>query len=192
VPDAQDAADEAAAEEDEDSSSDDGDMAEDGSWQQMEYPDEEQLEQADDDAGPAESAAAADGDEASEQLPMSVVEALQSHKWRAPDAQRQQLQQQKQQAAQQSTAGAEQQPQQQQQQQQRSQQQQPEQRTEPLRLSETNPMYLPVLTDEDLDNDPPGHKSGYVAVIGRPNAGEQAYRRCLIVGGSCCLPGHCG
>jgi hypothetical protein len=42
---------------------------------------------------------------------------------------------------------------------------------EPLELSEASPMYLPVLTDEDLENDPPGHKSGYVAVIGRPNAG---------------------
>jgi GTP-binding protein Era len=45
---------------------------------------------------------------------------------------------------------------------------------EPLELSEASPMYLPVLTDEDLDNDPPGHKSGYVAVIGRPNAGEDS------------------
>jgi hypothetical protein len=41
----------------------------------------------------------------------------------------------------------------------------------PIKLSERNPMYLPVLTDEDLAADPPGHKSGYVAVIGKPNAG---------------------
>jgi hypothetical protein len=45
------------------------------------------------------------------------------------------------------------------------------QQPEPLELLESSPMYLPVLTDEDLEADPPGHKSGYVAVIGRPNAG---------------------
>lgn len=33
------------------------------------------------------------------------------------------------------------------------------------------PRYLPYLTDEDLAEDPPDHKSGYVAVIGKPNAG---------------------
>lgn len=44
--------------------------------------------------------------------------------------------------------------------------------SEPIILRETNSMYVPVLTDEDLEKDPPGHKSGYVAVIGRPNAGR--------------------
>jgi hypothetical protein len=38
-------------------------------------------------------------------------------------------------------------------------------------LNERSPMYVPVLTDEDLAADPPGHRSGYVAVIGKPNAG---------------------
>jgi hypothetical protein len=46
------------------------------------------------------------------------------------------------------------------------------QRFEPVVLNEKSPMYIPVLTDEDLAADPPGHKSGYVAVIGKPNAGE--------------------
>lgn len=46
-------------------------------------------------------------------------------------------------------------------------------RPDPVVLKESNPMYIPVLTDEDLDSDPPGHKSGYVAVIGRPNAGKR-------------------
>lgn len=44
-------------------------------------------------------------------------------------------------------------------------------RAGPVELPERSPMYLPVLTDEDLAADPPGHKSGYVAVIGKPNAG---------------------
>jgi hypothetical protein len=149
---------EAAADEDEDSSSEDDDVALDDSWQQFEGADEQQLEIPDDDAASADSAlssAAEDGDEAPEQMPQSVVEALQTHTWPSNKAHQQQKQQQIQQ------------------QQPRSQQQQ-QQRVEPLRLNETNPMYLPVLTDEDLDNDPPGHQSGYVAVIGRPNAGEQA------------------
>lgn len=178
VLDAEDAEDAADADEDEDSSSDDADMAVDDAWQQNEGPDEQQPAPADDEAG-LDIAAAAEGDEATEQLPLSVVEALQSHTWPSMNAQRKQLQQQKQQAAQQSTAGSEQQPKQQRQQQ-RAQQQPPEQRTEPLRLSETNPMYLPVLTDEDLDNDPPGHKSGYVAVIGRPNAGKSTLINAIV------------
>jgi hypothetical protein len=162
---------EVEADEDEDSSSEDDDVALDDSWQQFEGADEQQLLDADDEAGPASAAADAEdategGDEAIEQLPQSVVEALQTHSWPSNKGQRQQ---QKQQGAQQGQdSSSEQQPKQQQQ---RPQQQ--EQRTEPLRLSETNPMYLPVLTDEDLENDPPGHKSGYVAVIGRPNAGER-------------------
>lgn len=47
---------------------------------------------------------------------------------------------------------------------------------EAVELPEVSPMYLPVLTDEDLAADPPGHVSGYVAVIGRPNAGTQTQR----------------
>ena len=31
--------------------------------------------------------------------------------------------------------------------------------------------YLPYLTDADLAEDSPDHQSGYVAVIGKPNAG---------------------
>jgi hypothetical protein len=87
-------------------------------------------------------------------------------------------------------------PQQQQQQQEGQQQQQQQQRAgrqggsggdslrEPVRLSESSPMYLPVLTDEDLDNDPPGHKSGYVAVIGRPNAGGPSLKGWSTVAGN--------
>jgi hypothetical protein len=60
---------------------------------------------------------------------------------------------------------------QQQQQQQHKQRQEAYVPLEPVQLSEKSPMYLPVLTDEDLAADPPDHKSGYVAVIGRPNAG---------------------
>ena len=40
-------------------------------------------------------------------------------------------------------------------------------RSQNLYLAEDDPMWAPALTDEDLDNDPPGHKSGYVAVIGK-------------------------
>jgi hypothetical protein len=32
--------------------------------------------------------------------------------------------------------------------------------------------YVPALTDEQLAEDPEDHRSGYVAVIGKPNAGE--------------------
>lgn len=45
-------------------------------------------------------------------------------------------------------------------------------RPSPAQLREDDPMFLPALTDEDLAMDMPGHKSGYVAVIGRPNAGK--------------------
>jgi GTP-binding protein Era len=170
---------EAEAEEIEDSSSEDDDVALDDSWQQFAGVDEQQLEDLNEDADAAADSAAAiseDGDVASEQLPQSIVEALQTHNWPS-NVRKQQMQQR---AEQQSQEGSsEQQPKQHQQ---RSQQpQQPQQRLEPLRLNETNPMYLPVLTDEDLDNDPPGHQSGYVAVIGRPNAGEQAFQ-CQVWG----------
>lgn len=40
-------------------------------------------------------------------------------------------------------------------------------------LDESDELYVPALTDEDLDQDPPGHRSGYVAVIGKPNAGAR-------------------
>lgn len=53
-------------------------------------------------------------------------------------------------------------------------------RPDPVMLWESSPMYVPVLTDEDLDNDPPGHRSGYVAVIGRPNAGESGCSRAVV------------
>ena len=32
-----------------------------------------------------------------------------------------------------------------------------------VELDENDPMFTPVLTDEDLAEDPPGHRSGYVA-----------------------------
>jgi hypothetical protein len=170
---------EAEADENEDSSSEDDDVALDDSWQQFEGVDEQQSEDLDEDADAAADSAAAvseDGDEASEQLPQSIVEALQTHNWPS-NVRKQQMQQRAEQQSQEGNSE-----QQSKQHQQRSQQQQQQmQRLEPLRLHETNPMYLPVLTDEDLDNDPPGHQSGYVAVIGRPNAGEQAFQ-CQVWG----------
>ena len=56
---------------------------------------------------------------------------------------------------------------------QKQQQEKEREKPDPLKLWESNSMYVPVLTDEDLAADPPGHRSGYVAVIGRPNAGER-------------------
>lgn len=47
-------------------------------------------------------------------------------------------------------------------------------------LDERSPFYQPVLTDEDLAEDPPGHKSGYVAVIGKPNAGKSTLINALV------------
>ncbi len=47
---------------------------------------------------------------------------------------------------------------------------------------------MPVLSDEDLAEDPPGHKSGYVAIIGKPNAGGRARLAgwcCWLAGGLC-------
>jgi hypothetical protein len=67
-------------------------------------------------------------------------------------------------------------------------QQQRQYRNDPIELPEANPMYVPVLTDEDLEADPPGHKSGYVAVIGRPNAGENI-SWCSPCSSSCCCFG---
>lgn len=56
----------------------------------------------------------------------------------------------------------------------------PRQQFDPMVLSERSPMYVPVLTDEDLAADPPGHKSGYVAVIGKPNAGKSTLINALV------------
>ena len=47
-------------------------------------------------------------------------------------------------------------------------------------LHKSDPMYQPALTDEDLARDPPGHRSGYVAVIGKPNAGKSSLINTLV------------
>ena len=48
-----------------------------------------------------------------------------------------------------------------------------------VELDEQHPMWAPALTDEDLAEDPVGHRSGYVAVIGkvRVQEGEDGKRR---------------
>eukprot|EP00877_Chromochloris_zofingiensis_P005675 jgi/Chrzof1/15108/Cz09g27130.t1 len=47
----------------------------------------------------------------------------------------------------------------------------PPRQSEPMCLDDSSPVYVPVLTDADLADDPPGHRSDFVAVIGKPNAG---------------------
>jgi hypothetical protein len=136
-----------------------------------EYDSDAEADDLDADDSPAAAVAVgghADPDAASQQLPQSVMRQAE-----AQPGQRRAKQKQQQQGA----SADSQQRQQKGQAQQRGSDKGAEggegasQQPEPLELLESSPMYLPVLTDEDLEADPPGHKSGYVAVIGRPNAG---------------------
>ena len=45
-----------------------------------------------------------------------------------------------------------------------------------IELDESDPIFQPAL----VRGDPPGHRSGYLAIVGRPNAGKSTLMNCLL------------